>query len=163
MVGSVKLKSIPSLSPQPEKFATLLHGVSKQRISNETTRLKSSKIIEAIESVTQRVSELERVEEVLHTSSRTDIYRKATEAIESVTQRVSELEGVEEVQHTFNRGDIHRVTFQIKSDCECSESLWKAAQSLIVETCMNLRDATKERWYFYTELVEDFNENVFDF
>ncbi|MHC5730715.1 MAG: hypothetical protein ACYTXY_42735, partial [Nostoc sp.] len=64
---------------------------------------------------------------------------------------------------TFNEGDIHRVTFQIKNNCESSESLWKVAQSLIVETCMNLRDATKERWYFYTELVEDFNENIFDF
>lgn len=133
MVGSVKLKTIPSLtslSPQPERFVTLLHGISKQRIANETTRLKSSKLIEAIESV---------------------------------TQRVSELEGVEGIRHTFNAGDIHRVTFQIKNNCESSESLWKVAQSLIVETCMNLRDATKERWYFYTELVEDFNENIFDF
>ncbi|MCC5664908.1 hypothetical protein LC653_13500 [Nostoc sp. CHAB 5784] len=133
MVGCVKLKTIPSLtslSPQPERFVTLLHGISKQRIANETTRLKSSKLIEAIESV---------------------------------TQRVSELEGVEGVRHTFNGGDIHRVTFQIKNNCESSESLWKVAQSLIVETCMNLRDATKERWYFYTELVEDFNENIFDF
>lgn len=133
MVGSVKLKTIPSLtslSPQPEKFVTLLHGISKQRIVNETTRLKSSKLIEAIESV---------------------------------TQRVSELEGVEGVRYTFNGGDIHRVTFQIKNNCESSEPLWKVAQSLIVETCMNLRDATKERWYFYTELVEDFNENIFDF
>ncbi len=133
MVGSVKLKTIPSLtslSPQPETFVTLLHGISKQRIANETTPLKSSKLIEAIESV---------------------------------TQRVSELEGVEGVRHTFNGGDIHRVTFQIKNNCESSESLWKVAQSLIVETCMNLRDATKERWYFYTELVEDFNKNIFDF
>jgi len=133
MVGSVKLKTIPSLtslSPQPERFVTLLHGISKQRIANETTHLKSSKLIQAIESV---------------------------------TQRVSELEGVEGVRHTFNEGDIHRVTFQIKNNCESSESLWKVAQSLIVETCMNLRDATKERWYFYTELVEDFNENIFDF
>ncbi|MBN3949295.1 MAG: hypothetical protein HWQ38_23680 [Nostoc sp. NMS7] len=133
MVGSVKLKTIPSLtslSPQPERFVTLLHGISKQRIANETTRLKSSKLIEAIESV---------------------------------TQRVSELEGVEGIRHTFNAEDIHRVTFQIKNNCESSESLWKVAQSLIVETCMNLRDATKERWYFYTELVEDFNENIFDF
>ncbi|MHC5609613.1 MAG: hypothetical protein ACYTXA_00890 [Nostoc sp.] len=133
MVGSVKLKTIPSfisLSPQPERFVTLLHGISKQRIDNETTRLKSSKLIEAIESV---------------------------------TQRVSELEGVKGVRYTFNGGDIHRVTFQIKNNCESSESLWKVAQSLIVETCMNLRDATKERWYFYTELVEDFNENIFDF
>ncbi|MEH1930710.1 hypothetical protein [Nostoc sp.] len=133
MLGSVKLKTIPSLtslSPQPETFVTLLHGISKQRIANETTHLKSSKLIEAIESV---------------------------------TQKVSELEGVEGVRHTFNEGDIHRVTFQIKNNCESSESLWKVAQSLIVETCMNLRDATKERWYFYTELVEDFNENIFDF
>jgi|GEM_PF-2043949 hypothetical protein len=67
---------------------------------------------------------------------------------------------VQEVKTEFSGQDNHRVLFRIKSSTGYTEELWNKAQSIVINACMNLRDITGEKFYFYTEIVEDFDSNV---
>ncbi|BAZ87816.1 hypothetical protein [Dolichospermum compactum] len=96
--------------------------------------------------------------------------------IQELIQNLSNLEGVESVKAVLK--NVHSVVFQIKlstlseqetpDDFEYeievndSEQIWKEAQDLVLKTCCHLRDITGEKWYFFTQIVEDFTNPLLD-
>lgn len=86
--------------------------------------------------------------------------------IKSFTQELVRLPNVERVRAVaVIPGDIHSITFQINMSLQFMEGefadiqeFWEAAESLALHTHRQLRDSTGEKWYFHTELVEDFSD-----
>jgi hypothetical protein len=95
--------------------------------------------------------------------------------------KLQKLAGVQQVKLVFKKpGDLHNVVFQIKTkalvpfseeekeeifnepDSDEMKNLWNNAQDLVLQTCKHLRETTGEKWYFRTQLVEDFGNEGFD-
>jgi hypothetical protein len=72
---------------------------------------------------------------------------------------------------------LHSIVFQVKpksftvfeeEDLEQISSdeisnLWEEAQGLVLRACKHLRNVTGEKWYFRTQLVENFGIQALDF
>ena len=100
--------------------------------------------------------------------------------IKSLEQKLNALPGVEQVRLIFKKpDDIYSIVFQIKPklfallneeeenieqpNSDEISNLWKKAQSLVLQTCRHLRNITGKKWYFRTQLVEDFGIQALDF
>lgn len=90
----------------------------------------------------------------------------AKTAIKNFTQELVKLPNVERVRAVaVTPGDIHSITFQINISPQFMEGeftdiqeLWETAESLALQAHRQLRDSTGEKWYFHTELIEDFSD-----
>ncbi|WP_254565569.1 hypothetical protein [Oscillatoria sp. HE19RPO] len=76
-----------------------------------------------------------------------------------LVQTLSKIKGVKRVRAIAPRPtDLHWLQFDLalQPDSELSDESWEKIQDLIIDAEWSLRDSTQEKWYFHSEVIENY-------
>lgn len=81
--------------------------------------------------------------------------------VRTLVGKIGEIDAVLEVRALAPQADnLKRIKFEVKlkPETDLAQGSWDLVRNLVIDYSWNLRDRTKEKWYFHADLVEYFGK-----
>lgn len=81
--------------------------------------------------------------------------------VRTLVGKIGEIDAVLEVRALAPQAkNLKRIKFEVKlkPETDLAQGSWDLVRNLVIDYSWNLRDRTKEKWYFHADLVEYFGK-----